>query len=450
MMHKLIISIIFSYACLISAYSQNIFDLKGKSIIIPKTEEFKAYEKDYSAGVYTDEVLDEYKFEEDFIYHPNILGERIDVQDVIRINSGKKKEAILVIAKHNESRIVLYFPKQYKQTDKELLAERFYKTKESSIWVNKTTACLDSIFVYHYDAAFLDSINCKYLNQKIYYVGKESCLAYTKYGLQKIQYQFPYKFKGVSFEEERRLHSVLGFLKVPCIKLELGNKEYRITIKMDSNDEEFESYDLTFQEFLEYFEPEEEFINNSKKQYDLQIINNLKLKFEGKEIYLKPNNHYIHKGYYLFKEIAPSYSNDDGIYYKYFAQLEDMSSHDIYEYPITNDLEEYVIFAEEQRKVEEEEARIQAQKEAEFQAMLEKEEREHKASLIRKYGKKNALLILDNKVQIGFTKQMCIEAWGEPYDINRTITSWGVHEQWVYGIDSYLYFEDNILTAIQD
>ena len=152
----------------------------------------------------------------------------------------------------------------------------------------------------------------------------------------------------------------------------------------------------------------------------------------------------------MFKEIAPSYSNDDGIYYKYFAQLEDMSSHDIYEYPITNDLEEYVIFAEEQRKVEEEEARIQAQKEAEFQAMLEKEEREHKASLIRKYGKKNALLILDNKVQIGFTKQMCIEAWGEPYDINRTITSWGVHEQWVYGIGSYLYFEDNILTAIQD
>ena len=94
--------------------------------------------------------------------------------------------------------------------------------------------------------------------------------------------------------------------------------------------------------------------------------------------------------------------------------------------------------------------RPQPQKEAEFQAMLEKEEREHKASLIRKYGKKNALLILDNKVQIGFTKQMCIEAWGEPYDINRTITSWGVHEQWVYGIDSYLYFEDNILTAIQD
>lgn len=450
MMHKLIISIIFSYVFLFSAYSQNIFDLKGKSIIIPKTEEFKAYEKEYSSGVYTDKVLDEYKFVEDFIYHPNILGERIDVQDVIRINSGKKKEAILVIAKHNGSRIVLYFPKQYKQTDKELLAERFYKTKESSIWVNKTTACLDSIFVYHYDAAYLDSINSKYLNQEIFYVGKEGSLAYTKYGWKKIRYQFPYKFKGISFEEERRCYSGSRYLKVPCILLELGNQEYRITIKMDSNNERFERYDLTFQEFLDYFEPEEEFLNNSKNQYDLQIINNLKLKLEGKEIYLKPNNHHIHEGYYLFKEIAPSYSNDDGIYYKYFAQLEDLRSHDIYEYPIESDLEEYVIFAEEQRKVEEEEARIQAQKEAEFQAMLEKEEREHKTSLIKKYGKKNALLILDNKVQIGFTKQMCIEAWGEPYDINRTITSWGVHEQWVYGLDCYLYFEGNILTAIQD
>ena len=88
--------------------------------------------------------------------------------------------------------------------DKELLAERFYKTKESSIWVNKTTACLDSIFVYHYDAAYLDSINSKYLNQEIFYVAKEGSLAYTKYGWKKIRYQFPYKFKGISFEEERR------------------------------------------------------------------------------------------------------------------------------------------------------------------------------------------------------------------------------------------------------
>jgi hypothetical protein len=41
-------------------------------------------------------------------------------------------------------------------------------------------------------------------------------------------------------------------------------------------------------------------------------------------------------------------------------------------------------------------------------------------------------------------------AWRKPNNINRTITKWGVHEQWVYGGHGYLYFEDGILTAIQN
>ena len=43
-------------------------------------------------------------------------------------------------------------------------------------------------------------------------------------------------------------------------------------------------------------------------------------------------------------------------------------------------------------------------------------------------------------------------------DINKTVGSWGVHEQWVYGSSMegggympshYLYFEDGILTTYQ-
>lgn len=44
---------------------------------------------------------------------------------------------------------------------------------------------------------------------------------------------------------------------------------------------------------------------------------------------------------------------------------------------------------------------------------------------------------------------MCIESWGEPLDINTTTGSYGTHEQWVYGT-SYLYFENGILTTIQN
>ena len=72
-----------------------------------------------------------------------------------------------------------------------------------------------------------------------------------------------------------------------------------------------------------------------------------------------------------------------------------------------------------------------------------------KADLTKKFGAANAKLILEGKVKIGMTKAMCTEAWGHPYDINKTIGSWGVHEQWVYG-SSYLYFENDILTSIQN
>lgn len=100
--------------------------------------------------------------------------------------------------------------------------------------------------------------------------------------------------------------------------------------------------------------------------------------------------------------------------------------------------EVYAQRAEEERQREE--ARLQR----------EKEEREHKAALYRKYGRQTADLILAGKVRIGMTREMCREAWGSPDDINRSSGSWGVHEQWVYGLGSYLYFENGILSSIQN
>jgi len=70
--------------------------------------------------------------------------------------------------------------------------------------------------------------------------------------------------------------------------------------------------------------------------------------------------------------------------------------------------------------------------------------------LIKKYGQQNSKLIIEGKVRIGFTKQMCIESWGEPEEINKTSGSYGVHEQWVYGNGNYLYFENGVLRTIQN
>jgi hypothetical protein len=63
-------------------------------------------------------------------------------------------------------------------------------------------------------------------------------------------------------------------------------------------------------------------------------------------------------------------------------------------------------------------------------------------------------LILEGKICLTMTKDEVVASWGNPYDINRTVGSWGVHEQWVYGGDisnrKYLYFENGVLTSWQD
>jgi len=66
----------------------------------------------------------------------------------------------------------------------------------------------------------------------------------------------------------------------------------------------------------------------------------------------------------------------------------------------------------------------------------------------KKFGNDDWQRILDGKVKIGMTKEMCKLSWGTPKSINETITSGIKSEQWVYS-DNYLYFDNGILTAIQ-
>jgi len=59
----------------------------------------------------------------------------------------------------------------------------------------------------------------------------------------------------------------------------------------------------------------------------------------------------------------------------------------------------------------------------------------------------------ERKVWIGVTKEMALLSWGRPDDINKTITTHIVREQWVYQRShyksDYLYFDDGILSGIQ-
>lgn len=55
-------------------------------------------------------------------------------------------------------------------------------------------------------------------------------------------------------------------------------------------------------------------------------------------------------------------------------------------------------------------------------------------------------------VSIGMTARQVLEEsnWGKPKSVNRTTTARGTSEQWVYGGNQFLYFENGILTAVQN
>lgn len=455
MIRKLILPLFIQIFFVSIAFSQQIFSLKGKSIIVPPTVE------QYTNSVYTEQVLKNYEFKQKYIYAENILGERVDVLDVLHINKGKKKEAILVVLNHKNNKVVLYMPMQIKM-DTQSLCECFYSaaTEEVNIFNITYITTPNDIVLYHYDSQLLDSIYQKFQNKNLY-LTKEPYSGMTWQG--ELKPQVKYQFKGIAFNRNCHFRVKSGTFpyhtEFQTLSLILQSPQgYTfIPIKIDSifgTDIEYSYWNLRdsgtyLSNFSLYFQTEEEYIESSKKQYLPKFINQLRHEFEGKSIYLDSNN-YVGKGYYFLREISLTYSNSNDIFLKYYAILEDSCNNRTYLYPINKDFHENVILAEVQRKIEEEEARKQSIKEAEYSTLLDKEEQEYKSSLIKRFGRKNASIILENAVKIGFTKEMCIEAWGDPYDVNRTITHTGVHEQWVYGIGRYLYFEGDILTAIQD
>jgi len=59
--------------------------------------------------------------------------------------------------------------------------------------------------------------------------------------------------------------------------------------------------------------------------------------------------------------------------------------------------------------------------------------------------------ISKGQIWIGMTKEQVAASWGRPYQVNKTVGSFGTHEQWVmheYG-NTYVYFENGICTSMQ-
>lgn len=78
-------------------------------------------------------------------------------------------------------------------------------------------------------------------------------------------------------------------------------------------------------------------------------------------------------------------------------------------------------------------------KRAQAEAKRKKKNIEAKAECDRKGG-----------VSVGMTKeQVLASCWGKPQKKNITETGNGIHEQWVYGFDAYVYFDGDVVTGVQ-
>jgi len=119
----------------------------------------------------------------------------------------------------------------------------------------------------------------------------------------------------------------------------------------------------------------------------------------------------------------------------------------------SNLIHDYFMLESEFKKQELEKLKKEEQRKLEEQERNKREKQEEikfRNDCIAKWGQNLGSLIADGKVKLGMNKEMCISAWGNPININRTILDGLTWEQWVYGWGTYLYFKNNILSTIQD
>jgi len=71
--------------------------------------------------------------------------------------------------------------------------------------------------------------------------------------------------------------------------------------------------------------------------------------------------------------------------------------------------------------------------------------------IISRYGEEIGEKLINGYYWLGITDKMARISLGLPDDINKSVGSWGVHEQWIYKkYDLYLYFENGVLTSYQN
>ena len=408
MVRKIHLLFVILFFMTFNSNSQNIFDLKGKNIIL--TTDKISYDYDYSrsryschndfGNIYNVKSLKKNKFNKKNLYNGNIVGQTLSVEDVYYINKDKAhKKAILILLNTHPDTLVLHLPLYLED------AGYYGETVDPK-----------EIKICYYDCDTINQFKEQMKNKSFYFNGGNNLVTIDSI-------YFDNNLLCICYEENRWITHITP------------NYTFRYKYSRENY------YPLN--EFISSIIFEDDLIAKCKQQHDTLYIEKIKDKFLNKEIHFSNDRA---SGFYEFSNVEIKNIGEREPLYDYIITLKNEKS-EIY-LPVEKGM--HITLADEYREEQRIKEEQRKKKEAEYKAKIEKEKREYEASLINKYGKEKALLILDGKVRLGFTKEMCLESWGKPYAINRTVTSYGTDEQWVYGLWCYLYFEDGILTAIQD
>ncbi|MDR7131649.1 hypothetical protein J2X69_004013 [Algoriphagus sp. 4150] len=87
---------------------------------------------------------------------------------------------------------------------------------------------------------------------------------------------------------------------------------------------------------------------------------------------------------------------------------------------------------------------------AKNRAAVESDQRLRREKYIKKYGTEVGEKIAKRTIWIGMTEEMLIDSWGNPKDINSTVTRYSHRKQYVYSSNQYVYVENGVVDAWQD
>lgn len=438
-MNKIIVSLISIFAFLLTAFANNekadkypddIFALKGKRIILIDDKVVWLSNLIHGGSLsytstkdvfFNHDAFSKSKFNKKNLYKKDIVGKELLVTG---IELNKNKNLLVKFIDTNDS-LAMYIPEKQDP----------YKRYSTDSYANPH-GIIDFRYYDYEEYRYLK------LNQRETFYFKGYNKPYTITEINLIDSLSYIKYKDENGDVSIR--NILPYSIYIDIKEGESRNYFKYSFESDEN--------YYLQSFISDIAFENDLIEDYKKHSDMSYISSIKDKFVTKEVFVSQNGW---NDFYICDSITIRNIGTKSPEYKYVMCLSSANGNR-YLAIDSNNMNSIVDGKQKREEVlrEKEAAKKRAEEEAaaeERRAIEEaKELQTHKNNLINKYGKENADLILDGQVRIGFTKEMCIEAWGEPYDINRTITSNCVYEQWVYNLDCYLYFEGNILTTIQN